>query len=718
VIRKTALLTVLTTTTLLAPMWAVAGSSAATTSASRATAPLIVSSITPDAPRDRNAEIKLSGTYTNTTGTPLANLRLRLRYSDRAFASRAEMEAYQAGQDPTRDVASLSRSIQIPALAPSAKEQWAFSVTPAVMNLREFGVYPLGIEVVDPNGQTVALQRTFLPFAPKDTKVARTRLSVVLPLLDEQPRRSTDTTFLNDDLRGALAAGGRLADMLTLVKESATAKGITWLVDPAMLDDVKAITKPYIVGSGEDRKERPAEPAAAPWLADMRAALAKASVMATPYADPDVAALAHQGLDGVTATALTVAATAATAALGKEVPTTLNWPAAGMLDYDALDELAVGKVKTVLLSPENLPPAQPVVQTPAQPVVPPLTVTPDAAASLTSVAGGLTALVADGALSELMAGDVGAPGAALLARQRFIAETAMISAEQLDRSRAVVVAPFRGWHPDPAFVSDLIKSTAKLPWLAPTAISSIKRSPQSVPRAGLTYTEQHRRAEVAKGYLATVRRTVAQAKLTADVTAADDRHSFERSLLRLSSSGWRGKTGAAKIAAEQVAAAVATRISDVAITGADQPRTLAGSDGVIPISVHNSLGEAVAVNVEVKSSNPKLLQIGTFEPSLLIEAGQNQTVQVPLTSHTDGETTITVQLKTTAKKKYGPPVKLMVRTTGYTGIALVIVGAALAVMLAAVVLRVVRRRPRRSGKARSEARAVQQPEAKAGKAHE
>ena len=62
---------------------------------------------------------------------------------------------------------------------------------------------------------------------------------------------------------------------------------------------------------------------------------------------------------------------------------------------------------------------------------------------------------------------------------------------------------------------------------------------------------------------------------------------------------------------------------------------------------------------------------------------------------TSGDATVSVQLVTRNGLPYGKPVKLTIRTTGYTGIALVIVGAALAVMLAAVVTRLLRRRSQR-----------------------
>ncbi|GAB3880119.1 hypothetical protein GCM10027612_07060 [Microbispora bryophytorum subsp. camponoti] len=55
-----------------------------------------------------------------------------------------------------------------------------------------------------------------------------------------------------------------------------------------------------------------------------------------------------------------------------------------------------------------------------------------------------------------------------------------------------------------------------------------------------------------------------------------------------------------------------------------------------------------------------------------------------------------MQLLTDGDEKYGSAVRVVVRATGYTGIALVIVGAAVVIMLAAVVMRVLRRRSRKA----------------------
>ncbi|GLW12481.1 hypothetical protein Misp01_76090 [Microtetraspora sp. NBRC 13810] len=696
-IREVALLTALTAT-LLAPSAVSAGTTAAAKSTlSRESPTLTIDSITPDVPRERSTEIKISATFANSTGGPLGSMTMRLRKSTTPFADRTAMAAYQAGQGPA-DLASLSASVTIPSLTAGAKFSHEFVVSPAQLEQFDFGVYPLAVEVVDSFGRTLALQRTFMPYAPRDTDFTRSKFSVLLPLFDAQPRRSDDRTFLDDDLRTALTGDGRLASLATLVKDTSADKAVSWLVDPSLLDDVTAMTGPYVVGTGGDQRKRPAEPAAAPWLDGLRASLAGASVFAAPYADPDVTALAHQGLDGATGTAVRTSAAVAKELLGRDVPTDVNWPVSGLVDYDGLDALADAGVRTVVLDGRNLPPAQAAAQTPTQTPVQSTAQTPDAATTVTSVYGDMTALVADPVLSDVLGDDVSAPGAAVLAKQRFIAETAMIAAESPATAKNLVAAPYRRWHPDPAFVSGLLKTAESLPWLAPTPLSSIKRPAAPTPRADLTYTDQNRKAELGKSYLTRVKRAFAQADLTAAVTQQEESPIFTRALLRLASAGWRGKTGTARTAVEQVDKSIAGRIDEVSITGAEQPRTLAGDDGVVPISVHNSLGEAVSIRLDVKSTNSKLLEIQKYDQAVVIGARQNQTVQVPLTAHVNGDTTVTVQLRTDQDRRYGPPVKLTVRTTGYTGIALVIVGGALSVMLAAVVLRVLRRRTQRSSR--------------------
>src|SRR5262249_25193006 len=128
----------------------------------------------------------------------------------------------------------------------------------------------------------------------------------------------------------------------------------------------------------------------------------------------------------------------------------------------------------------------------------------------------------------------------------------------------------------------------------------------------------------------------------------------------------------------------------------NSPRTLAGSNGVVPISVKNWLSTEISLYIDVKSNNPDRLQVHLAQKEpMRIGDGQSGTVQVPMTAAVSGDATVTVQLRTSDGQPYGKAQRLTIRTTGYTGIALVIVGAALTVMLAAVVTRILRRRSER-----------------------
>ncbi|AWS47666.1 DUF6049 family protein [Streptosporangium sp. 'caverna'] len=695
-IRKATLLAVLTTTLLLSAAVVLPGAVNAQAAAGRANPQIVLESTGPDVPREPTTQIKISGSLVNTGTQPLDGMRIRMQYSSQPFARRADMEAYQAG---TLQPAAWRDERYQQSIAPSGKLPWEFVFTPQMLGISRFGVYPVTIAVFNGLEQQVAAQRTLLTYMPKDLQVPRTKLAMVLPIVD-QPHRADDYTFMDENLPAFLAAGKRLGDLLKIAQDTASAKGITWVVDPGLLDDAQKTGRAHTVLSKDTTRRLPADPEAVTWLANLRTALQDHPVVATPYADPDVTALAHNGVDDFTRIAIAQAGSVAKEILGRDVITDVNWPVNGMVDYDGLDLLATGGVDTVLLNVLNLPP-----------VMEPAT-TPDAFSTVQSVNGPVTAMVADPGLSEALGAVTSTPGAALLGRQRFIAETAMIASEPVTTTRTVIAAPPRRWDPDPAYVSDLVKTAAALPWLSPATLDTAKPGKGvPTPRSGLTYTDQDRRKELGKPYMTVVKRTNARAGLTAAVTTAEDYEGFDQALLRLVSSAWRGRPGTAAPYAERVGATVDDRVGKVTITGTEQSRlrTLAGANGEVPISVHNGLtgtGSRVSVKLKVTPNQRDLLKIEKYKDSeddlIVIEGGHNRIIRVPMTSTGSGQTTVTVQLTTSDGRKYGKPVELTVRTTGYAGIALFIVGAALVVMLAAVVMRILRRRGgRRAAAARS-----------------
>jgi hypothetical protein len=219
------------------------------------------------------------------------------------------------------------------------------------------------------------------------------------------------------------------------------------------------------------------------------------------------------------------------------------------------------------------------------------------------------------------------------------------------------------------------------------------------PYTDLVYTDQQRRAELSHSLLTTVKRLGQRAQVTTFVTTKRT-PLFDGAVLRLASSAWRGDAKEASAFVKQVDAAVTARTRKVSVIGT--PRGIAGANGQVPVSVDNALDEDVHIKIRVTSDDTSRLAIdtpgGVYETELLtVPADRSQLVNVPVTVlGAGGETTISVQLLTSDRRPYGERVQVPVRATGYTGIALVIVGAALTIMLAAVVMRILRRRSKKA----------------------
>ncbi|MEU8193373.1 hypothetical protein AB0C10_06275 [Microbispora amethystogenes] len=714
-IRKAALLTLLTA--LLASPAGMAGTAAAVPAGPVAAAaapadPLVVNEITPEVLRDAVAPVTISGTV---AGAPGSYVKVMVRYSpNRPLASRNEMAAYlsEQGYAPS----NYNTKVQATPLDQAGKLPFRFTVTPQDLRMSQAGVYPFAVEVTDAaTGQRIAIERTFLTYAPKGEQIPKVKLALALPLVD-RPHRADDATFMDDDLSPSLASG-RLAALLQTAQD--TGDKVTWFVDPALLDDVRVLSAGARSVRGV-RKE--ADPAAGQWLNGLRGALTGKPVVATPYADPDMTALVHFGLDKQAAASVQRGAALASEVLGREIHGSTAWPAGGRIDRDTLDELAISGVTSVLLSGDSLSVRAPAPDDPAAFTSTP--VTPDGAATLYSVADKpLTALLADPTLSAVLGGNVSAPGAAMLARQRFLAETAMIAFERAtaqpglpDRSTqggpdgstpsaktssptVIAVPGSHLWTPDPAFVSGLLQAASAAPWLRMTSLDSVTPGRGEAPRDDLAYTERDRQSELSRSHLATVRKLERKAEAAATVTV-EHTDLFHAAILRLASASFRGDAKRAASFAQRVKETIDQRITGVSVL--DSPRSVAGSNGQVPVSVANNLDEDIEIRIRVTSGNKSRLAIdapdGTYrtQPTRVL-AGRSQLVNVPvIVRGGGGEASISVQLLTDGDVAYGNAVRVVVRATGYTGIAVVIVGAALVIMLAAVVMRVLRRRSRRA----------------------
>lgn len=644
---------------------------------------MTVEEITPKAPGPKDT-IRLQGRVANTSPERLDGLQIRLRYSARAMVTRTQLDRYVAGRLPWGTAEITSTTKRLPALKPRASTRWRMSVPTSDLGLGGFGVYPLAIEVLDARYQRVEMIRTLLPYVPEGPgRPQPTTVAWLWPLVD-RPHRVTDSTFFDDEFGSRLASDGRLRRLVDVAaqaraRDGESALALTYAIDPQLLEDARAMSEGYRVRQDEEVQEREPSEAAADWLSDVRTLTTDATTLAVPYADPDMAALTHAGLDDNLTLAVTRGERLAEEILGRDVTRDITWPPGGVLDQDTLDNLVVAGTRSVILADTALPPAQA------------LTYTPDAVATVPTIGGTVRVLVADSTLSRILGRNTWTPGAAVLAEQRFLAETALITAERPNQRRTLLIAPPRRWNPHPDFAASLLADAAQVPWLEASSLAElVTSSAEPVPRAPLRYPQTAREGELSAGYLDDVREMNRDVdRLTSIVTPRSSE--FHLAVLRTESAAWQAEPKLGVRFRRAVRHALDQQRDQVSILSR-APRTLASTTGTVPVTIANDLEEhTVTVRLRVTPRNRARLEIGDYQEEVTVGPERKETVQVPMTARATGVTSVELQLATPNGDPYGDPVSLTVRATGYGTVALVITGGAFAVLFVAVGVRLIRR---------------------------
>jgi hypothetical protein len=698
---------------------AAAGAAPTTAARQRSQVGIVIESISPQMATPAS-KIFITGYLQNSTNQPINGTTVRLRYSDRPLASRGEL-AQQASTGAPALVAQTAHPQQVSRpLAPGARQTWRLATTARELGFQAFGVYPLSVETSDAAGRLLGTQRTFLTFVPKDYKkrLKPTKIAWVWPLVDV-PHRTIDNKFADDKLAAAFAQGGRLNG---LVAAARTAKSpLTWAVDPALLDDARTMTKPYTVNGAD----RPKSATAERWLADVKTAVAGQAYFATPYADPDVAALVRRGRTEDLKYAYSAAAMEAAQTTFGRAPTPTAWPPEGVADQNTLNQLSRIGSRVFLLSSDVLPGA------------PGLTYTPNAAIALPMSGGTKYAVAGDQPISSVIGANTHAPGAEVLAEQRFLAETALITAERPGQQRTVLVVPPRRWNPGERFAERLLSDTATARWLQPTTLDEVTRlatggaggtgtggtgtggtgagdtggtgagdtgtgdtgTGAGRPPAQRTfagYPAAYQAHELGAGYLKSVHSLQVSARRFTSIFDPP-LTGYEQGVLRLESSAWRGRRSASRARAARTA--LKAQLSDdtkKVYFVLNKGPSLAGEIGQVPVTIANDVpGHSITVHLEVTSTSARL-QIGKFRSLVTIPPEKKVTIQIPMKAAANGKTVVQLSLMSLERKPHpvGVARQMQVNATGFGRTALLITGGALVVLFLGVGIRVMRARRR------------------------
>ncbi|MDI5965097.1 DUF6049 family protein [Streptantibioticus silvisoli] len=190
-------------------------------------------------------------------------------------------------------------------LGPGEKRSFTLHVPAGDLRLGNAGIHSFGVALTTADDVLSGLGSTRFPWAPDGVDGDPLDVAVLWPVTDEPHAEavslgwgdSAQPVFRDDALAGSFGTAGRLRELV----DAADGLPVTWTVDPALLDEARSMAGGYRVAgvrdAGDPQLSRPGagRAAATSWLGALRTAVKDQDVVALPYADPDVAALAHSG---------------------------------------------------------------------------------------------------------------------------------------------------------------------------------------------------------------------------------------------------------------------------------------------------------------------------------------------------------------------------------------------------------------------------------------
>ncbi|MER6121182.1 DUF6049 family protein [Streptomyces sp. NPDC001795] len=651
-------------------------------------------SLSPSAPADGDT-ITVTGTVTNNGKQAITDAHVGLRVGP-SLRNRSAIDsaARRTGYLPGTDGAEVGGKYveKFAELAPGVAQDFSISVPVKELDLGSDGVYQLGVSLsgqtaAQPYEQVLGIQRTFLPWQP-DSAADKTKTTFLWPLIstvhmtaETLPNQQQTPVFQNDDLAKEISPGGRLSQLLSLGKDL----DVTWVIDPDLLASVDAMTGSYsIKGDGDTLTAGKNQAVAKQWLGDLEKAVQNKEVVALPFADPDLASLAHDG-KSVTGSlshlkdATDVAASTVETILHVKPDTDFAWPVDGAIDPSIVKVATSAGADKLIARSDSLRETGGLAYTPT---------------AARPIGGGTTAVVADDGLSTEFEGDMTSAGSSTLAVQEFLAQSLMINLEEPDKQRSIVVAPQRT--PSASQAQSMTQALTALQgstWSESADLSAAaKAKPDpdattNVPSA-YRYPSSLRKAELPQSAFQQIEDTQDKLDNFKVILTGPARvvTPFGRAIDRAMSTSWRGHATEASTFRQGAESYLQELIDQVRLIEKSETK-LSGRSATIPVTVQNNLMQGVDhLVLRLTSLQPTRLKIGNgpyAEQPITVSGGHSQSVKFTTTANANGRAAVVAQLFTEDGQAYGPAVTFDVNVTEITPtVMLVIAGGVLLLVLA------------------------------------
>ncbi|MEU6550661.1 DUF6049 family protein [Streptomyces sp. NPDC046915] len=650
-------------------------------------------SLSPSAPTDGDT-LTVSGTVTNNGKQTVNDAHVGLRVGPQLDTRSAIDTTAERSDDLQTSVGSEVGGKYVEKfdkLTPGVAEHFSISVPIDKLDLGQDGVYEFDVSLsgqtsAQPWDQVLGIRRTFLPWQPgeADTQTKTTYLWPLISTVHMTAKTGAGEqqtpVFRNDDLAKEIAPGGRLAQMLALGKDL----DVTWVIDPDLLASVDAMAGTYkIQGPGDTTTAGTHQAVAKQWLADLQEAVAGKEVVALPFADPDLASLAHNGTS-VTGSlshlkdATDVASTTVKTVLHVTPSTEFAWPVDGAVDPSIIKVATSAGADKVIARSDSL-------QENGS-----LSYTPSAARP---VGGGTTAVVADARLSTAFESDLTKAGAATLAVQQFLAQSLELD-HQTDKQRSIVVAPQR--MPSGGQAQAMAQAITALQGSTWSQSQDLAATAKAKPDADATtripstsaYPSSLRKQELPRSAFEQIARTEDKLENFKVILTDQSRvvTPFGRAMNREMSLSWRDRSRTA----DSFRQAVENYIDDLAQQVKLIPKSetkLSGRSATIPVTVQNNLVQgADHLMLRLTSTMPTRLKIGGkayMEQPVAVSGGHSQSVKFTTSANANGPVTVTAQLYTQDGQKYGQAVQFDVKVTEVTPTVMLVIGGGVLLLVLA-----------------------------------
>lgn len=416
----------------------------------------------------------------------------------------------------------------------------------------------------------------------------------------------------------------------------------------------------------------------------LRTAASEGDVIALPWSDADVAALAHLGRGDLITSATSRSSTSGTVEDGAS--TGVAW-VAGALDSTTLGSLG-DATTTVIASPGDLPVAEDLTYTP----------------SGTTVVDGRTVLVPDADLSSALGGrlttDDGQVNMSDLdARQVLRGDAAILTRQAPSVSRDVVVTLSRtqAARTDPEVLRKRIAALTGSGWTSTQGLDDLladadqsSRDGDAAARTALP-TEQKAASEVSESDLSSATETASYlssvASVLEDPSAVLGREGDV--VATTVSASWRTDT-AGRVSNIATARAAGDAVADGLTAVPSSTINLISSNADLPVRITSSLDQDVTVRVHLVPSAQRLQ--ADADTTVTVPADGAVTSKVPVTAVGSGDVDLTIEVLAADGTRVGTPTTVHMRVRAdWENLGTRVIGLGLVIMLAVGITRTVRR---------------------------